>query len=314
VNLARAQIRRAAPEAAYVPVAIDGTFLGSQGRPIVIATHRELPDDFGVAGQAMLSPLYPSRRVEGAGTIVSRTGAGGPVDVRKQQTKREALRIDGAMFDPATTALRPAIRDAAGVVHYGPRRLASADNLRLETSHLRVEIGQTAAGHWLVEGYIAGAWYTLGALRIRRTAAAGAHAWTVVGCAIRDDRASLLLANDHDGTTLRAEIRAGELGMRLVAGASYYLQWLTSADSAAGAAVKAANVYEDAVALPNGSKRYTAIARTQLSESLADWQTQIDTGHVAMVGFVPPAAGADDTGAEQGRQLLFDRTEVLTLE
>lgn len=314
LNLARAQIRRASPDGAYVPMSVVGTFLGSQGRPIAIATHRELTDDFGVAGQAMLAPLYPSKRVEGAGTLVSRAGAGGGVEVRKQSTKREALRLEAAMFDPDATSTRPAIRDASGVLHYGPRRATSADGLRLETAHVRVEVASTANNHWLIEGYIAGDWYVLGALRIRRTAAAAGHVWGVVGTTIRDDRASLLLANDYDGSTIRAELRVGELGMRLVAGASYYLQWLTAAEAAAGAAIEAANYYEDAAVLGNGAKRYIALVRNPLSESLPDWQTQIGAGHQAMVGFVPPAPGADDTAAEQARQFLYDRTELLTLE
>jgi hypothetical protein len=314
VSLARRQIRKAAPDAAYVPVSVSAVFIGTQGQPVVVATHRDLPDDFAVAGQAMLAPVYPSRRVEGAGAVVTRASAAGAVDIRKQSTKRGPVRIEPAQFDPSVVALRPGLRDAGGVMHYGPRRAMEADGARLETAHLRVTIGQTAANHWLVEGWIAGAWYTLGALRIRRTAAAGGHAWNVAGTTISDDRVSVLLVNDYDATILRAEVRVGELGMRVIAGASYYLQWLTAADAAAGTAVKVANVYEDQNALGNGARRFIALASTELSQSLADWQTQIDVGDLAMIGFVPPAPGADDTSAEQGKQFLFDRVELLTLE
>lgn len=314
LSLASGQWRRAAASS-YVPVEIDASFMGSSGRPVVVATHRAQPNDFAVAGVALMAPMFPSRRIEGAGTLVSRTGEGGTLDCRKQSTKRESLRIDTAEFDPTLTQLRPVLVDAAGLSHYGPGQIAqSAAGIQLKTNLLRVTISQTANLHWLVEGYVAGAWFTFGALRVRRTAATSGHTWTVIGITVSSDRVGVVLENDYDGTTLRAEIRVGERGMRILASsASYYLQWLTAAEGAAGAAVKAANYYEDSAALANGTKRFIALLNTPLSESLANWQTQINAGQQAMVGWTPSGAGADDTSAAQAAQFVYDRVQQVSL-
>lgn len=314
LSLASGQWRRTAASS-YVPVEIDASFMGSGGRPVVIATHRAQPNDFAVAGVALMAPMFPSRRVEGAGTLVSRAGEGGTLDCRKQSTKRESLRVDAAEFDATITQLRPALIDAAGLSHYGPGQIAqSAAGIQLKTNLLRVTISSTTNLHWLIEGYVSGAWYTFGALRIRRTAATSGHTWTLIGATVANDRVGVVLENDYDGTTMRAEIRVGERGMRLLAlTGSYYLQWLTAAEGAAGTAVKTANYYEDQTALGNGTKRFIALLNTQLSETLASWLTQIDVGRQAMVGWTPSGAGADDTSAAQAAQFVYDRVQQVSL-
>lgn len=314
VGLSRMQLRRADPLAAYVPVTLSASFFGAEGTPSVVATHRELVDDFGLIGKPITVPLYPSNVV--AGWNLSRSGSAANVYSSPSAIKRSALRLTSTSFSPASFAShRPLLRDAAGVAHYGPRRgLVSADGARLESAHLRLTIGQTVENQWLVEGWIAGAWYGLGALRVKRVLGAPVEGldWSIVATSIRDDRVAVTLLSD-DETTMRVEIRVGELGMRLTAGAAYYLQWLTTADGSAGVATKTANAYQDSVAHANGSRRFIALVKTQMSEDLVNWTTRINAGHTALVGFVPPTPGADDTSAEQGKQLLFDRTEALTL-
>jgi hypothetical protein len=313
MSIAARQHRRTA-DSAYAPVGFDATFFGAGRLPVIAATHRERVDDFTLAGQALVAPLYPALRVETAGTLLTRVGDGLSLELRKGSDKRAPLRLDAAKWDPDLVGLRPALTDPADVVHYGPAAFGDAEDFRLETPFVRVTIGGSPAGHWLVEGWVAGAWVALGAVRIRRTVAATPHEWTIARADFKDDEISLVLANDYDATTVRVTIVQGELGMRLVAGASYYVQWLNPDDSAAPAAAAAANYIEDTAILASGARRLIALVNTPLASTPASFEARIDTGQTALVGFVPAAPQADDTAAEQGKQLLFERDEILTLE
>lgn len=309
------QHRRPA-DSAYAEVSFDGVFFGSSRLPIVAATHRERLDDFSLTGQPLIAPLYPSARVEAAGALVSRVGDGVTLELRKGSDERIPVRVDAAKWLPAVPQIRPALRDPASVVHYGPTAFGAAAGYRLQTPFVRVTAAGSPAGHFLVEGFIAGAWTALGALRVRRTTATTPHIWNIARAELADDEVALVLVNDHDATTLRIAIAQGELGMRLVAGASYYLQWLTAADGAAGAATAGtpASYWEDTTALPSGARRLMAVIDTPLASTPANWEIRVDVGHTALVGFVPPTPTTDDSAAEQAKQLLFERDEVMTLE
>lgn len=317
----RRQFRASDPAKSYIPLQITGRYIGAGGAPAIAATHRSLTNDFGLAAQPITAALYPGNALDlSTPAPFFRFGASGNgTYCYKTAAKRAGVRYRdqaffGVTFDPAKTTLRPTLRDPQGYAHYGPHSVLEAEGFRLENDYLRVTIGSTPLEKWLVEAWTGAAWTTLGAVSLTIVAGAAAHYYRFSDVRVLDDRVSVTLIDDLTGGILNAEIRAGELGMRVQSNVPRYIQWFTSADGAAGTAIKAANYYQDDANEGWGGRRFIAIRRNVLAESLADWQIVVDANHPAMIGFIPNAAQADDAVAEQGKQFLSDRVQTLVLE
>lgn len=298
----------------YVPVSIGARFLGVEGHAVVAATHRAIPNDFSLTGQPLTVPLYPSIIPGIAHNSFARPGESDRfLRYYLGATKRMPTRIDGAQFVPATSTFRPHLRDVAGRARFGPPRgLASASGVRFENGFIRVTIG--AAVHWTFEAWVSSAWATIGTLGVSQTGAAAS--WVIAGTEFTDDRVAVLLVDDWDGSTVRVELRAGELGLRVVAADAqrFYLQWWNPDGSGVSGGAQVSNYYQDGADQAWGGRRFLAVARSVAADDPSGMWILPSLGHPSMAGFRFAGATGNNTVVELAKQFLYDRDEQLVLE
>ncbi len=76
----------------------------------------------------------------------------------------------------------------------------------------------------------------------------------------------------------------------------------------------AGNYYLEAQPSGLGIKRFIALVKTAAGTDLPNWRVTVGVGKEAFFGFEPASPQSADTAAEQGKQLLYARSQLLTLD
>lgn len=292
-----------------MPMQINGHFLGSDRRPVAVATHKEKTDDFTLTGVPLIVPIYPGLQPDTVDTGFTRAGDGVTIGLRKSSLKKSSLRLRGdtTMWDLGRVT-RPHIYDTVrDIPRYGPSIGSNPIGWEMRTAQVRLQL-PTDAGNWLMTGWINGAWRQAAEFRIRRDTANASQMWSVIRTIVIDDQVVVTLQNHIDSTIITAVLRHGDYGVRFLGDASYYVEVLNQGSNA-----RTANYYLSTAANGAGVKPYIAVARTPMSDNVAAFRVQVDAKHSFMVGWEPAAPQADDAVAEQGKQFLYERVELLTV-
>lgn len=295
-------VRRSGSDA-WVPVRFSAVQV--EGKPVVVATHRDRTTDFAVTPEALVPPLYPYTDLQSS--TVTRAAYSVNLGLLQTSDKKGRVVYSQDTFRPKL-ALRPRLVDPQGVSHYGPVRTQYVSGWRMDNGLVRVTFRSPDSG-WLVHAMIDGTWEQVASLQVLSATLDSPYRWARLETTHKDGEVSVRLQSEKT-TILRATLRAGEHGVRL-SGDTHHVIVRDPDDSTTNDAEKAANYYQDNVDQSWGGRRMLALVTTPTSDSLTDWRVETDE---CFFGVVPPTPGTGNTVSEQAAQFLSDRSTLLTLE
>jgi hypothetical protein len=289
---------------AYLPLEIDGHYLGESVVPILSSTFRSKSNDFSLTATHLTTSHYPLSRLDAnAATEFTRASGTNTVGLYVASDTRRVARMDPSSLITSFTDARPCLVDSAGVQWYGPR---TEGVNRIQTALMRLTLN--AGGDWTVEVRTPASpstWTSIeSGLGIYQTSTL---AGTVVGSKVTGDLAALTVMST-DGHYYTITVRHGDYGFRVLS--TGFARWI---DSAAAFSALSGNVYLESTAQSYG-KRFVALVRTAAGTDLPNGKVQVGADQEVFYGYEPTSAAANDTSANQGKQFLSDRNSILTVE